>query len=145
MVEKPIIHLSDTTWNASMQFWKCLKIFIGSTNLFFSMFWFLNSPHTHYDGYYSAENSHFKGKRRKSHQDIIRWSWNNKQMVLMVQKIIFRVRQDSQMAQNGHFRRLLSILGYMYWLKMPFFNGKRVNLTFWLNPTIWKCKSLKYR
>ena len=51
-------------------------------------------------------------------------------------KIISRMRQDSQMAQNGHFRRLLSILGYMYWLKMPFFNGKRVNLTFWLNPTI---------
>ena len=29
-------------------------------------------------------------------------------------KIIFRVRQDSQMAQSGNFRRLLPILGYMY-------------------------------
>ena len=27
---------------------------------------------------------------------------------------ILRVRQDSQMAQSGNFRRLLPILGYMY-------------------------------
>ena len=106
-----ILHGRKTNYTFVRYYMKCLYAILevpknlhGLEKSVFSMFWFLNSLHTHYNAYYSAENSHFKGKRRKSHQDIIRWSWNNKQMVLMVQKIIFRVRQDSQMTQNGHFR-----------------------------------------
>ena len=35
-----------------------------------------------------------------------------------------------------------TLCGHASWSKMPFFNGKRCNLGFWLDPTIWKCGSV---